>query len=356
MSKSRKARVPAKLHSELTEYASLLRVLRANHTYDLSTQLANLSRSNSQLSDSASEDDYDIHENDHINEGHDTGKGKSTATKGKTGSLQHRSSKRSRLSEGWTRWPLLTGDVNHPEWGLRDELSYIVAQNRRKATSLEGKNSTLEESSTPINRSSLHESIVSFSRRDQNSLDEEKEDNHSSSSSFVNSHDDSEGSFHNANSGDETDILSSISDSELGDDTPSNVALTDSTIHQLRILLSSCAAFLPSEHVKAKPHSWASVLQVAKTMKTIPPEILERVEKRLLALYGDATSQEEIDANSSECTHEALTNNPRDSVSETRRVSVTPTSPASANSQQADLSQGDHKRGIFRFRAYSIDI
>ena len=134
MSKSRKARVPAKLHSELTEYASLLRVLRANHTYDLSTQLANLSRSNSQLSDSASEDDY-------INEGHDTGKGKSTATKGKIGSLQHRSSKRSRLSEGWTRWPLLTGDVSHPEWGLRDELSYIVAQNRRKATSLEGKNS-----------------------------------------------------------------------------------------------------------------------------------------------------------------------------------------------------------------------
>lgn len=75
-----KRRVPAALHFELTEYASLLRALRTREAMDLTAHLTKPSPS--------------------------------------TG----------RKRDNWTRWPLLLQDVPIPEWTLEDEVAVIASR------------------------------------------------------------------------------------------------------------------------------------------------------------------------------------------------------------------------------------
>lgn len=85
--KERKSkRVPAAVHSELTEYTSLLRSIRTTQTLNVT----------SQLDPEATQDDD--------------------------------------ARDVWTRWPLPEGDLPRPEWSLQDEIqsfmSNISASNR----------------------------------------------------------------------------------------------------------------------------------------------------------------------------------------------------------------------------------
>lgn len=83
-------RIPAALHRELSEYASLLRALRTRDALDITKHLTK----NEILSDDAQ-----------------TGK----------------------LRDHWTRWPLMLNDVLEPEWSLEDEVA-VVASHVLKTT------------------------------------------------------------------------------------------------------------------------------------------------------------------------------------------------------------------------------
>lgn len=94
--------VPAALHHELSEYTTLLRVLRTNHIQDLSQHLLPTSPntpkspSNTTLPDPFG--DSAVDEN----------------------------VKAKKQAELWTRWPLLSEDAPVPEWGFDDEIKSIA--------------------------------------------------------------------------------------------------------------------------------------------------------------------------------------------------------------------------------------
>ena len=152
MGKKRKT-VPAALHSELTEYSNLLRVLRTQETLDITAHLApSAASSDHNLSfddnahhdafgDDSGEDKFshlDATSNKHrnVNENR-TEQGISlpaTATLSASGKGKARvafavapGAEKSRVRDTWTRWPLLAGDVHVPEWGFADEV-YLLAR------------------------------------------------------------------------------------------------------------------------------------------------------------------------------------------------------------------------------------
>lgn len=73
--------VPEALHSELTEYSSLIRALRTKKTLDVASHLQSVSEDHEQ-------DKRDV----------------------------------------WTRWPLPKDDLAVPEWGLEDEVLSLLGQ------------------------------------------------------------------------------------------------------------------------------------------------------------------------------------------------------------------------------------
>lgn len=148
---SKRSHVPAALHSELEEYASLVRALRTSKTLDLASHLTQFSQNQTQQSasehgsaqQSASEADteedlprtssapptsdvYDEDGEEEIDYDIDTAnnKGKRRA------SFKARGANKRRLAsfnerDTWTRWPLLSGDVHIPTWGLDDEVAAL---------------------------------------------------------------------------------------------------------------------------------------------------------------------------------------------------------------------------------------
>lgn len=146
----------AALHSELEEYASLVRALRTSKTLDLASHLTQFSQNQTQQSasehgsvqHSASDYEDDAEENlndlprtssapptsdvydedgeDEIDYGTDTANGKGK----KRAFFKARGANKRRLTsfnerDTWTRWPLLSGDVHIPTWGLDDEVAAL---------------------------------------------------------------------------------------------------------------------------------------------------------------------------------------------------------------------------------------
>ncbi len=116
----KRSRVPAALHSELSEYSSLLRALRTSTALDLTTQLARASSSELDHSDKHSEGDATLFTagewwNDDERQPHLS----KDATNKRSGGLT-------------ARWPLLAGDVATPEWGIEDEIQ-LIAQKAQSA-------------------------------------------------------------------------------------------------------------------------------------------------------------------------------------------------------------------------------
>ncbi|KAF8171299.1 hypothetical protein BJ912DRAFT_1047579 [Pholiota molesta] len=141
-------RVPAKLHHELVEYASLLRALRVRDTQDVTKHLtkANPFKLQPQDIDAElnSEDDLDEEEpeDDLASSAHHgpspsvslsrasssgPSSAKSAKAKGKQKAVDPGVGKQ-RRRDHWTRWPVRVDDVLKPEWSLEDEVAVVVAQ------------------------------------------------------------------------------------------------------------------------------------------------------------------------------------------------------------------------------------
>lgn len=137
----KRTKVPAALHFELSEYASLLRALRTSNTLDLASQLT-LAPTVSPAS---------THQDEHVQPVlDDEGESELPLTETTTdlhtpveGSvededaavrrLRHRAKNTSKAKsktprDNWTRWPLLAGDVHVPEWSLEDEVRLLATQ------------------------------------------------------------------------------------------------------------------------------------------------------------------------------------------------------------------------------------
>ncbi|KAJ3819247.1 hypothetical protein F5880DRAFT_1489985 [Lentinula raphanica] len=123
--KLQRKRIPATLHSELSEYSSLLRAIRTNDSLDVTSQLTRYFSNKGKdierpLALSESDEDYQA-------------KLSSQGSKKTTSRLQSQATEESIAStkdptprENWTRWPLLVQDVPPPEWTLRDEVANIA--------------------------------------------------------------------------------------------------------------------------------------------------------------------------------------------------------------------------------------
>jgi hypothetical protein len=125
MGKQKKRKiVPASLHSEISEYASLVRALRATDTLDITSQLTRLDSAPSPWDvDPANEEETGRQApptSSHVDHGDVStieGKGHSSALG---------TSRTSRNT--WTRWPLLAEDVHVPEWRFEDEVHSLARQ------------------------------------------------------------------------------------------------------------------------------------------------------------------------------------------------------------------------------------
>lgn len=145
MSAGKRARVSSALHSELSEYSSLLRALRTSNALDLAFQLTSHASTTSATHHSDGDLDVEpIDDEDGESELPLTDSvawsRRSAVPSDNSGNLnvsiggQRRlkqktakaDSKRSR--DTWTKWPLLSGDVHVPEWSLEDEVALLAAQ------------------------------------------------------------------------------------------------------------------------------------------------------------------------------------------------------------------------------------
>ena len=136
MSKSRAGKlVAASLHSELSEYASLLRALRTNDTLDIVSQLIKPTNSPSPSSCSGEDEDLDlehdaatltIQDNDVVSHSPSAEPVTLSGDASITGPANGKGKRRQR--DTWTRWPLLAGDAIAPEWELQDEVQLLAAK------------------------------------------------------------------------------------------------------------------------------------------------------------------------------------------------------------------------------------
>ena len=120
--------VPASLHSELSEYSSLLRALRTSNTLDLASQLTSSSpvgRSRTYVNDDDGQDD-DESESEKFATGSGSVSADGSQASSSKSKLKTKSKCKVKEKDNRTRWPLLAGDVYVPEWGLEDEVKLLA--------------------------------------------------------------------------------------------------------------------------------------------------------------------------------------------------------------------------------------
>lgn len=123
----KRKRVPVKLHSELTEYSSLLRALRTTSTLDVASHIAT-----HELPSSVHANNPESSNSRNITPEVDTAVDPDSSsapqqkrTRTTSPALSEQSSK-SHKRDLWTRWPLLADDVPIPEWSLEDEIQHLM--------------------------------------------------------------------------------------------------------------------------------------------------------------------------------------------------------------------------------------
>lgn len=135
--------VPAALHSELSEYSSLIRALRTNNTLDIVPHLTKSKPTQPGVEREPSPSPV-------------AGPSKSVEdTSIADGEPPAKKQKRDR--DTWTRWPLPAGDVHIPQWGFEDEIRILISQSRsrERASAVlneEGDRSDAEDSDEAIER------------------------------------------------------------------------------------------------------------------------------------------------------------------------------------------------------------
>lgn len=110
--------IPKVLHSELTDYTSLLRALRTRNTLDVTSHIMRTAPSKGDALNSDDDDDDKGHTSQGVHNDTDTASSSSSHTGGAARGRH----------DNWTRWPLLFDDVAVPEWGFEDEVSTLAAQ------------------------------------------------------------------------------------------------------------------------------------------------------------------------------------------------------------------------------------
>ena len=155
--------VPAALHSELSEYASLLRAIRTNSTLDIVPQLT---RANPHVRSS----DYDSDQGDSLISEEDIQPNGPETSHEVSGLAHERSLKMSlngkvqdkglskttkRLKrklerdDSWTRWPLLEEHCPLPEWTFDEEVMAVAEQCLRFSTSVSQEPKSSEKAASP---------------------------------------------------------------------------------------------------------------------------------------------------------------------------------------------------------------
>ncbi|KAI0089671.1 hypothetical protein BDY19DRAFT_993242 [Irpex rosettiformis] len=239
-------RVPTSLHNELTEYSSLLRALRTSNTLDLASQLrTHASTASASQLDQEDDDDIEPIEEDGESERPESifpshGSAEPTAASGSNNSLSKPSKVKGRSiheRDTWTRWPLLAGDVNVPEWSLEDEVKLIATQ----YLAANG------------------------------------------------------GSEQSAQRGPNADQLSDL---EFGADSQLTLhavnALTESTSRHLSQILALLAAYVPPNELsmqnRVRPLNWESVLNIITANGLADPDSVDSIRQRLSAVYPSSNS------------------------------------------------------------------
>jgi len=108
--------IPTALHSELTEYSSLLRALRTNSILDVSHHLTQHGRAD----DSSASDDSDQESHESSSASEEPATGAKRKRRDETPPFKKR--------DKWTRWPLLLNDLHKPPWSFQDEIAIIASQ------------------------------------------------------------------------------------------------------------------------------------------------------------------------------------------------------------------------------------
>lgn len=116
------------LYSELSEYASLIRALRANHTLDLVPHLAQPPATNTIAANSLPI----LEEKEALRDGEMRRRKRKRGTSAESG-IGKGKQKEKMI---WTRWPLIEGDVFVPEWGLGDEVKLLAKECLRSYSNL----------------------------------------------------------------------------------------------------------------------------------------------------------------------------------------------------------------------------
>ncbi|KAL1745942.1 hypothetical protein HDZ31DRAFT_35207 [Schizophyllum fasciatum] len=137
---TRRQVVPAALHSELTEYSSLLRALNTSSTLDVTSHLLPANWKGKGRAVDAEDVDFDSDDDER-----DLPRTRSasrldgirdssaplafpSSPPARSRSRSSAPTKRATPRESWTRWPLLAGDVYVPEWSWDDEVTAIASQ------------------------------------------------------------------------------------------------------------------------------------------------------------------------------------------------------------------------------------
>ncbi|KAJ3518747.1 hypothetical protein NM688_g9396 [Phlebia brevispora] len=249
----KRPRVPAALHSELSEYSSLLRALRTSNTLDLASQLAAPPPtlvSSHNPDDEADDDESERPSTESVIASVDGSQASSGKARGKARAKK----------DYWTRWPLLAGDVHVPEWSLEDEVKLLALNALQKENSTT--NSLSEQQKVPTGDiTETPDPAAGPSRMRDESQEREP--------------------------------------SDIADDAQANMeylltpqflaGLSSSSGDFMTRILALLAAYVPpgeqSMQNRVHPIGWQSVLDIAGVHGLVDQEMLERVKQRLLALY-----------------------------------------------------------------------
>lgn len=253
----KRKRVPVSIHSELTQYSSLLRSLRTANTADLSSHLlpSHLSKR------FGTSDDSDLNERtgdesvDHPSEVDTSRPPTPFGSEFDSGSTPASPTTIARAR--WTKWPLLSGDIVIPEFSLEQEIRQIASQSLRL----------------------FDPSYVSEKNEDK-LHNPSRKPKHSPSQELTTP----------------PEQVSPANDSRLmmtepeEDVSPYLVrALCDGTTKHLSDILGLVAAFQPDVGIsmqdRLKPVDWQDLLNIISTCGVVDSRIVDHVRARMNALY-----------------------------------------------------------------------
>ncbi|KAI0772874.1 hypothetical protein BD413DRAFT_473523 [Trametes elegans] len=251
---AKRPKVPAVLHSELTEYSSLLRALRTSSILDLAQHLtepppaflhASSAHDDGSLVDEHGELVDDPPLTDAVSRAltSDVGSSERSRVSGQT--LEKQPSGKGKQRDTWTRWPLLAGDVHVPEFDLQEEVRHVAGQVMTSLGRL-----------SPQSQSRHHDDVVRDIAPDKNSA---------TTPSYADDAD------HPA--------LSSLALRSLSLDSAAFLAR----------LLALLAAHVPntdkSMRNRLRPISWETVIDVACSSGVVTADTAEHIRDRMSRIY-----------------------------------------------------------------------